>query len=109
MTLHIAGHISVVKFKERLITVTVVWFKFIVLFKFAGILNFEVEIKMNLIIGLTFLTNSVSDFDCLSLAIAFLCKMFIFLLVQTRLAFSRCISLKTTFQTNFLFIEDIFF
>lgn len=51
------------------------------LFKFAEILNFRVEIRIDLAISLTFLVDLAFDFDCLSLAVTFLCERFMFLLV----------------------------
>ena len=80
-SLHIVRHISVIKFKERLAAAAAVWFKLMALFNFVGIVNFGVEIGMDLATGLTSLADSASDFDRLSLVVVFLCETFMFFLL----------------------------
>lgn len=80
--LHIVKYISVIKSRKKLVIISIVWFELIALFKFAGILNFEVKIRIDLAINLISLAKSAFDFDCLSLAVAVLCKMSIFLLIS---------------------------
>lgn len=81
LSLHIIRYILVIKSKEGLVAVTAIWFEFTTLFKFARILNYELGIGIDLTTSLTFLANSASDFNRLSLGVAFLCEMSIFLLV----------------------------
>lgn len=79
LPLHIVRYISVLKFREKLVAVAVVLFQLMALFKFEGILNSGVMIELDLATGLISLVDSASNFNCLSLAITFLCKMSIFL------------------------------
>lgn len=78
LPLHIIRHISVITSRKRLVAVVAIWFKFMALFKFAKILNFKVRIEMDLATSLILSANSIFDFDCLSLIVAFLYKIPIF-------------------------------
>lgn len=69
-------------FTKIFVAVAAIWFELIALFKFAKILNYRVEIRIDLITGLNFLANSASNFNCLSLVVTFLYKISIFLLVS---------------------------
>lgn len=80
-SLHIIRYILVIKSREKLAAAAAVWFELTALFKFAEILNSRVEIRMDLATGLTSLADSASDFDRLSLAVAFLCETSMLLLV----------------------------
>ena len=67
-------------YKEGHIAITAVWFGPIALFKVTETFNSKVRIGIDLATSLTFQVDSVSDFDCLTLAVISVCVMSIFLL-----------------------------
>lgn len=79
--LHIIRHISVIKCKKGHIAIAAIWFELTTSFKYMGILNSRGEIEIYLAKSLTFSIDSVSDFNCLNIAVALLFETFRFLLM----------------------------
>lgn len=82
LSLYIVRYILVIKSRKKLVIISIIWFEFMALFKFVGILNFGVKIKIDLVISLISLAKSVFNFDYLSLVVAFLYKIFMFFLIS---------------------------
>lgn len=78
LSLHIVKQILIVKSREKLVTIVAVKFKLTALFKSAEIYKSRVRIQIDLAMSLISSTDSASDFDCLSLTVAFLCETSIF-------------------------------